>query len=124
MFSKLPFIFIIFMSLSSGCLSQPQRNLGQYRWNKRIIVTYALSEEHPEVLKLKSDISRRLCEYDNRNLVHEHVNTSENDFKIILIGYDGATKYTGRQSDLQALFDLIDTMPMRRAEMRNDKPCY
>ena len=123
MLYNLSFFFLIIMSLSRGCLGQPQRNLGQYRWNRRIIVTYALSEEHPEVLKLKSDISQRLCEYNNRNLVHEHVNTSKNDFKILLIGYDGATKYTGRQSDLQALFDIIDTMPMRRAEMRNDRPC-
>lgn len=42
------------------------------------------------------------------------------DFEVVLIGKDGGVK--ARTSDLSALEDflaLIDTMPMRRAEMRS-----
>jgi len=106
------------------CLSLPQANYAQYRWSKRVIVTYANTDQHPEVLKLKNSIQQRQCEYDNRNLVHEHVNTKDDTiFKIVLIGYDGKDKYTGYQSDMQKIFDIIDRMPMRRAEMRDDRNC-
>ena len=99
--------------------------LGQYRWSKRVIVTYSQSEEHPEVVRLKTEISQRACDYNNRNLVHEHVNTgaSRDDFKIVLIGYDGGVKYTAYESSLQTIFDIIDLMPMRMRERRYDVPC-
>ena len=100
--------------------------LNQYRWNKRVIVTYSDSEVHPELLQLQSEISQRSCEFDNRNLVHKHVLTSESDedFKLELIGYDGYTKYTGRSGgELQTLFDIIDRMPMRRSEIASDRAC-
>ena len=100
--------------------------LNQYRWNKRVIVTYSDSEVHPELLQLQSEISQRSCEFDNRNLVHKHVLTSDadEDFKLELIGYDGYTKYTGRSGgELQTLFDIIDRMPMRRSEIASDRAC-
>ena len=88
-------------------------------------MTYSDSEEHPELLQLQSQISQRLCEFDNRNLVHQHVVTSntDGDFKLELIGYDGFTKHTGHRGELQTLFDIIDRMPMRRAEMASDTAC-
>jgi len=115
---------ILLLSMFDGGSAHPQGglDLGQYRWNKRIILTSSLSEEHPQVLQLKREISQRRCEYDNRNLVHKHINT-DGDFEIALIGYDGYTKFTGHQSSLQELFDMIDLMPMRRREMRNDISC-
>ena len=88
-------------------------------------MTYSDSEVHPELLQLQSEISRRSCEYDNRNLVHKHVLTSDadEDFKLELIGYDGFTKYTSRSGELQTLFDIIDRMPMRRSEIASDRAC-
>ena len=101
-------------------------NLSQYRWTNRIIVTYSQSEDHPKVLQLKQEIAQNLCQFNNRNLLHFHVNsgTDEDYFRIILIGYDGGIKYDSENtSSLKLLFDLIDTMPMRRREMQNDIPC-
>ena len=102
-------------------------NLSQYRWTNRIIVTYSQSEDHPKVLRLKQEISQNLCQFNNRNLLHFHVNTrnsDDEDFRIILIGYDGGMKYDSENiSSLKIFFDLIDTMPMRRREMRTDIPC-
>merc|ERR1712241_623470 len=133
LFSKHGFILIpyIFLSITQGCTSQPQRdsngalNLGQYRWSKRVIITYSQSEQHPQLARLKTEVSQRACDYNNRNLVHEHINTGESrdDFKIVLIGYDGGIKYTAYESSLQTIFDIIDLMPMRMRERRYDVPC-
>jgi len=100
-------------------------NLSQYRWSKRVIITYSQSEEDPELARLKTEISQRACDYNNRNLVHVHVDTGKtrDDFKIVLIGYDGDIKYTAYESSLQTIFDIIDQMPMRRRERRYDVPC-
>merc|ERR1712081_17091 len=100
--SGLSLLCVICMAISKGAARQGL-DLSEYRWNKRIIVTYAPSEQHPEILKLKEEIAERSCEYNNRNLVHRHINSDEQDFKLVLIGYDGGSK-----------------MPMRRREMRND----
>ena len=107
------------MSIVQGCSSQAL-SLGQYRWNKRVIITSSQSEEHPQVVRLKTEISQRACDYNNRNIVHEHINTGEsrNDFKIVLVGYDGDTKYTAYESSLQTIFEIIDLMPMRMRERR------
>jgi len=120
--SKLSLVLLLAM-LDAG-LARPQRglDLGQYRWTKRIIVTSSVSEEHPDLLQLRSQISQRECEFNNRNLLHLHLNSLD-DFKIDLIGYDGYTKYTAYESSLQTIFDIIDRMPMRRIEMRDDNPC-
>ena len=139
-------VLILGVITSGGCKSLPRRQglkrdsyyywilnielinlitgLNQYRWNKRVIVTYSDSE-HPELLQLQSEISQRSCEYGNRNLVHEHVVTSDadGDFRLDLIGYDGFTKYTGHRGELQTLFDIIDRMPMRRSEIASDRAC-
>ncbi len=41
-------------------------------------------------------------------------------FLLVLIGKDGGTKYKSpEKTDPSVIFDLIDSMPMRRAEMKN-----
>jgi len=95
-------------------------NLGQYRWKNRIIVTSSSDESHPELLKLKEDISRNVCGFNNRNLKHLHVTDPNENFKIILIGKDGGTKFEDTRASLSNLFQIIDRMPMRRYEMKFD----
>ena len=87
-----------------------------------MLVTYA-SEEAPELARLRAEIQRRRCEWENRRLVLETVTAPGDTFTMQLVGYDGATKHTSSQPDLQTVFDIIDTMPMRRAEMPGDQPC-
>ncbi len=43
------------------------------------------------------------------------------EFKVFLIGLDGGIKMTfAEQIDPQVIFNEIDTMPMRKSEMRSD----
>ena len=96
--------------------------MSQHRWTRRVLVTYS-SEEAPELARLRAEIERRRCEWENRRLVLETLTSPRDSFTMQLVGYDGATKHTSTQPDLQTVFDIIDTMPMRRAEMPSDQPC-
>ena len=72
------------------------------------------------------------CEILNRDLLHFHFSndgktgnlTTKNDqsFRILLIGKDGGIKYESNRSVfLIQLFELIDSMPMRKNEMQHDR---
>ncbi|MBT8125549.1 MAG: DUF4174 domain-containing protein, partial [Gammaproteobacteria bacterium] len=45
---------------------------------------------------------------------------TDTETNVVLIGKDGGIKQKGKHLDLQGLFDLIDTMPMRQLEMRKN----
>ncbi|SFR42066.1 protein of unknown function [Marinobacter daqiaonensis] len=46
---------------------------------------------------------------------------NEGQTEVILIGKDGGVKDRGRQLDMDHLFSLIDSMPMRIREMKQQK---
>lgn len=101
-------------------------NFAQYQWKNRLIVTFSSTLDHPLILSIRDEIEEKRCEFDNRHLVHLHVVTrdkDENYYNIMLIGKDGGVKMKGPNVTLQAMFDRIDTMPMRRREMRRDSIC-
>ena len=45
---------------------------------------------------------------------------SGEEFQLLLIGKDGGVKKRTSTVSLEEVFSLIDTMPMRRREMRDD----
>ncbi|MEO0899051.1 MAG: DUF4174 domain-containing protein [Bacteroidota bacterium] len=58
-------------------------------------------------------------ENDYSNIVRLYFN-KEKAFQVVLIGKDGGVKLKKNQAiDIQDIFDLIDSMPMRQAEMRD-----
>lgn len=53
--------------------------------------------------------------------LYQKYNTKSYDFRVVLIGLDGEEKL--QQDEVlttEKLFSVIDSMPMRRAEIRND----
>ena len=95
-------------------------NLNQYRWQNRIIVTYSNNDQHVKLIKLTQEIQENSCGFKNRNLLHFHISDPNEDFKLLLIGKDGGVKFEGENRSLKQLFDQIDSMPMRRYEMKFD----
>ena len=96
-------------------------NLDKYRWENRIIVTFAKSENHPKLSDFKQQISDNSCGFQNRNLRHFHrIDYSVDDFKVVLIGKDGGIKMETSNISLKNIFQKIDAMPMRRYEMQYD----
>lgn len=66
-----------------------------------------------------SQIQHNLKAANTVEFTKEVVNLlSEREAKVVLIGKDGGVKLVSQQLELERLFDLIDSMPMRREEMR------
>ena len=109
--------------------------LRDYLWTNRVIVTLSANESVPERLLLLKQIAQHPCEFRKRDLVHidllsgseDYQSLSERfamagkDFKLVLIGKDGKIKLHTNAVALEDIFALIDTMPMRKKEMRGER---
>ena len=52
--------------------------------------------------------------------VRDRVGTTGDQQEVVLIGKDGGVKDRSQRLDLERLFAMIDSMPMRRQEMRQN----
>ena len=109
--------------------------LRDYLWTNRVIVTLSANESAPERLLLLKQIAQHSCEFRKRDLVHmdllfgsvdyqslsQRFATDGKDFELVLIGKDGKIKLHTTSVALEDIFALIDTMPMRKKEMRREK---
>ena len=127
------------------------QHLEEYRWENRILLVKTKSERSEKYAKQLEEFrgaaealkERKIILYqivgsqydliDYGNTSHKEsgalskemtddILNHKNQFEVILIGLDGGTKY--RKTELlttEELFSIIDSMPMRRAEMRKKK---
>ena len=127
------------------------QHLEEYRWENRILLVKTKNEwsekyrDQLEVFRGATEALKErkiilyqivgsqydLIDYTNKrhkesgalsNEMTDHLLNHKNQFEIILIGLDGGIKY--RKTELltmEDLFSIIDSMPMRRAEMRKKK---
>ena len=108
-----------------------------YFWNNRIIVLNLTDSEHK---KIKENFIKKKCEIINRKLkIFVKKNNSFIDlddgkikalpylkfkFKIVLIGIDGEIKYQSNiLESFEMYFNLIDDMPIRKTESKDDSNC-
>ena len=120
-----------------------QIDLDKYRWKNRLVLIFARSSEGSSYLKQKSEFQGKADELEDRNIIvielfeaggskmaevslpdeqqsllRKRFEAVE-DFVFILIGKDGTVKLRARQPVLSDdLFELIDSMPMRKEEMK------
>jgi hypothetical protein len=110
--------------------------LKDYRLTNRVILTFSNSEENPDRQLLIQQIKQYPCEYMKRDLVHidlikgthQYNRLSQKfslpestSFKLLLLGKDGEIKLSTNRVELNDVFSLIDTMPMRKREMQSEK---
>jgi len=116
----------------------------QFKWKNRLLFLFALERNDPFFRDLKGEISDRKNEVDDRDLVvfeilefgpstmnttqmdpqtaaslRKHFDLPPKTFMLILLGKDGGIKL--KRNDrvkLEEIFSLIDSMPMRKDEMR------
>ena len=108
-----------------------------YFWNNRIIVLNLTDSEHK---KMKQDFIKKKCEIINRklkifvkknNFLIDLEDSKIKDlpyfkfkFKIVLIGIDGEIKYQSNiLESFERYFNLIDDMPIRQTESKDDSNC-
>ena len=111
------------------------KQISELNWKKRLVVISFEKKEDKIFLSTQKFIRENECSINDRNLefiFYEKFKNSEyeapnfiiNKLGIWLIGYDGAIKdYSKDDKIYLSLFSLIDSMPMRKNEMINDK-CY
>jgi hypothetical protein len=135
---KVFFIFLIFTMASSG------QNLEKHQWKNRVLLIFSTEKDadnYKEQIKILSEVKEGLLErkievygttktefiknfkgnWENSNhLLKKYVSTSK-AFQVILIGLDGGVKLKqDRILSTEKLFTIIDGMPMRRRELRNN----
>ncbi len=136
---------IYFLTLSRFIYSiDTLENLSDLKWKYRILIIsdaqneVYLKEEMNNISKYDQEIIDRdlIIFYENNEniyynstLVSKSIRKSimsltsqyQMDRKMILIGKDGGVKRVFLSSDqIHKVFDLIDTMPMRKIEMRGE----
>ena len=109
------------------------KQISELNWKKRLLIVSYKNEGEKIFNQSKKFISDNKCQIEDRNLEilffknfknkdYSMPDFIENKYGVWLIGYDGNIKdYTENDKIYLGLFDLIDSMPMRKKEMINDK---
>ncbi|MEM0932723.1 MAG: DUF4174 domain-containing protein, partial [Bacteroidota bacterium] len=108
------------------------QNLDNYLWKKRVVIVFSPFDNHPKVkeqLDAFKPFSREIEDREMIILIPQRAERPkllerfrlDNDYVgLILVGKDGGVKLKQKLVVTpKTLFDLIDAMPMRRAELRN-----
>ena len=118
--------------LCSVSYTQHRDLLSKYRWKNRVILIFSypenellvnqrhLLESDPDGIKDR-DLITLTIPMDNpgawQTFIDQH--GIEGRFNFFLIGKDGGVKKQSQEVvPLESLYSLIDSMPMRKAEMR------
>ena len=110
--------------------------INSFSWNKRIVL-FISNEKYLHLVNETDDFFKKnSCENEERNLqyiriVGDDINKYvipdryKNKYGIWLIGYDGGDKsYSNDTSLLQKVYNIIDTMPIRKSEINeNNEKC-
>jgi hypothetical protein len=117
--------------------TQALESINDFKWDHRIILIRTSSDAEQILNALKQQVheikdrdiywfvfSNESIESNYQCVLEENFYSNifetyfvNDEIKTILIGKDGGIKNTSDTLDLQNLFDLIDTMPMRQLEM-------
>ncbi len=121
-------IFSIFFlsNLANG------QNLDNYLWKNRVVIIFKTDDNTSKVKEQLKVLKPFSSEIENREMIIlvpkkaerpkllERFRLNIDYAGLILVGKDGGVKLNQKLIVTpQTLFDLIDAMPMRRAELRN-----
>ncbi|MEQ8412832.1 MAG: DUF4174 domain-containing protein [Imperialibacter sp.] len=138
--------FILMLSVGvSG--DNPGDPLEQFAWKNRVILVFHSEKNAAVAAQQLAVLKKDGKEFDDRDLVlgvvdggskgsidgasigakdaatlQQTFNQTNSDFLIVLIGKDGGVKLKEQIAvPASTIFDLIDSMPMRRSEMRRNQ---
>lgn len=141
-------VLVMAMSVpGSWDASAQSLDLSVFQWKNRLLILFAPNRSHPVFDELHQSLAARQAEAAERDLVvfeilesaassidnevidpatavrlREKFDVPTHEFTVILIGKDGGIKLERQeQTQLDDIFALIDSMPMRQKEMRQRK---
>ena len=135
-------VFFVFLFLAIHPMSS--QSLSEYQWENRLIVIFTETDNSKEFQNQMEILNEDQKGLNDRKLkvinaipgTHQTIfpeksgwqssnlyqkKESKTDFEVILMGLDGGVKLRQTKPvETKQLFDLIDSMPMRQAEMRRN----
>ena len=132
---------IMTMCLDAEAMKEKTFGMEDLQWQYRVILAFAqgpamakaladLEEAAPEIAErdvawfvlgvdqLHTNYNEKLSGDVREQIIDRYFTPLPTGTVVLLIGKDGTLKSRSSDLDLEALFGLIDQMPMRRAEMR------
>ena len=121
-------IFVLFIF----CKFLLAMDISELEWSKRLLIISAKSHDDKILINSNKFLRESKCQIEDRNIqiiIFEEFKNKEfiapefirDQYGIWLVGYDGFIKdYSNDESVLFRLFDLIDSMPMRQNEIKDD----
>ena len=121
------FFFVCFIGVSFMANSIV---LDKYTWSNRLLIVVTDKNENNLEKKVRKFFEQHACDIDDRNLKLLHFFLDDpivlqlpraihSQTGMWLVGYDGNIKAHSEDSQLlNDLFQIIDTMPMRKGEMK------
>ena len=109
------------------------KKISELNWQKRLLIVSYENKEDELLIQTKKFIISNKCKINDRKLeiiyFEKLLNKKFETPKFIrgkkgiwLIGYDGEIKdFSSDDKILLRLFEVIDSMPMRKQEMKSDK---
>lgn len=151
MVSKIVFyVFYLLIGVPLIAAGQEGRsvNLSDYKWKNRVLFIFSPSQDLDLYQKQLQEMEGEKKGFQDRDLKIFHLTehgmsmeteervidrdvqrlrqafgVSKEEFSVILIGKDGTEKLRSNSLlQVKELFAVIDAMPMRRREMKNDGP--
>jgi uncharacterized protein DUF4174 len=108
-------------------------DLASYQWKNRVLVILAPSDNDPQLKEQRASAAASAAGFSERDLVlvteigadgpiHRNFGIRRSEFRVLLIGKDGhSTLQWPKPVGSEIIFSAIDSMPMRRAEIRKQK---
>ncbi len=91
-----------------------KKKLKKYKWKYRILLIYADNSKNKLVKQTIKKYEKYEKKFHDRNIKMIKSYDNNNDFKIVLIGYDGKKKGEFNKLTLTKIFKLVDSMPMSK----------
>lgn len=139
-------IIVAVLTIGSGrTAAGTSFDLSQFKWKNRLLLQFTPHRDHPSFDNLHQAMINRKGEVQDRDLIvfeiveegpstvngadldpqtslwlRKQFNAPGGEFTLVLIGKDGEVKLNRRErTKIEDIFGLIDSMPMRRREIRN-----
>jgi len=140
--STLTVIFLVVGATALGPAQAMAAELSDYLWQRRPLLLFAPAESDPRLVETMRRIEASRCDFVDRDMVLGRIvaegtstlgghvvdadqarrlmsefGIGSDTFSVVLIGKDGAEKLrVADVPDLQAIYAVIDGMPMRARE--------
>ena len=148
--STLTVVFLLTCAAALGPAQAMAAELSDYRWERRPLLLFAPTESDPRLVDTMRRIEASRCDFVDRDMVLGRIVTEgtstldghvvdstqaqrlvsefgigAGSFSVVLIGKDGGEKLrVAGVPDLQAIYAVIDGMPMRARETStNPRAC-